>query len=428
LEKILKNRSGVKNVLHWTGKGSLAVVDQALFAGSNFVLSILLARWLTPAEYGAFAVAFSIFLLLSTFYTALIIEPMLVFGAGKYDAGFFKYIRFLISGHWILTGAVSFLLLVVTGVFWRLDNIYLAQALLGLVVSAPFILKVWFLRRAFYVHSEPFFSAVGGFLYLVLMTAGLYALYQAGALSPLTGFGVVGLVSALTGLFLQRMLDARIRLKDGPIESLMVVAEHWQYGKWMVATHGVVWLRDNIYYLILPFWLSLEASAALRAVMNFILPMASFNTAISTFILPQFAKAYQSQGIKQLQKMIIFSLAFFILSTTVYWAILYFARTTWFSLLYKSRYSQYVHLLVFAGALPIVSGATLVFNNALRVMGCTEQIFWGYATAGLLVLTLGVWLVVAAGLLGAIIGMLLSYTFIALFVVFIYVKASESEW
>jgi len=58
---MLKNKSGIKKVLHWTGKGGLAVVDQALFAGSNFLLSILLARWLTPAEYGAFAVADAVF-------------------------------------------------------------------------------------------------------------------------------------------------------------------------------------------------------------------------------------------------------------------------------------------------------------------------------------------------------------------------------
>jgi len=426
LEKILKNRFGVKNVLRWTGKGSLAVVDQALFAGSNFLLSILLARWLTPAEYGAFAVGFSIFLLLSTFYTALIIEPMLVFGAGKYDTGFFKYMRSLISGHWIITAAVSFVLLIVSGVFWRLGNVQLAQALLGLVLSTPFILKVWLLRRAFYVHSEPFFSAVGGFLYLVLMTAGLYALYQAGALSPLTGFGVVGLVSALTGLFLQRMLDARIRLKDGPIESSMVVAEHWQYGKWMVATYGVVWLRDNIYYLILPLWLSLEASAALRAVMNFILPMVSFNTAIAIFLLPMFAKAYHSAGVRQLRKKMLLAGIFYFLCTVVYWLVLYCARGTLFNLFYGNGYSGYAHLLGMAGSIPVILGVTQVFNNALRVMGCTEKIFWAYMLTGVLVLTFGTFLAARGGVSGAVLGMLISSVAMAVVVMVVYIRASKA--
>ena len=45
------------NFLSWLKKGSLAVLDQGLFSGANFVVNILLARWLTPEEYGAFAVA-----------------------------------------------------------------------------------------------------------------------------------------------------------------------------------------------------------------------------------------------------------------------------------------------------------------------------------------------------------------------------------
>ena len=37
----------------------MALADQALFAGSNFILNIVLARWLSPNDYGAFGVAFS---------------------------------------------------------------------------------------------------------------------------------------------------------------------------------------------------------------------------------------------------------------------------------------------------------------------------------------------------------------------------------
>ena len=52
----------LKRVLKWLHKGGFAVLDQGLFAGSNFLASILLARWLPAAEYGAFVVAYSIFL------------------------------------------------------------------------------------------------------------------------------------------------------------------------------------------------------------------------------------------------------------------------------------------------------------------------------------------------------------------------------
>ena len=37
------------NLIAWVTKGGLAIVDQGLMTGSNFVMGIVLARWL-PAE------------------------------------------------------------------------------------------------------------------------------------------------------------------------------------------------------------------------------------------------------------------------------------------------------------------------------------------------------------------------------------------
>jgi len=47
----------------WIAKASLAITDEALISGSNFALSIVLARWLNAEQYGAYALAFSLFLL-----------------------------------------------------------------------------------------------------------------------------------------------------------------------------------------------------------------------------------------------------------------------------------------------------------------------------------------------------------------------------
>ena len=73
-----------KTVIRWVGKGGLAVLDQGLISGSNFVISILLARWLIPEQYGAYAVALGINVLLFTVYQSLLLEPMSVFGGSSY--------------------------------------------------------------------------------------------------------------------------------------------------------------------------------------------------------------------------------------------------------------------------------------------------------------------------------------------------------
>src|ERR1700710_657884 len=68
----------------WMGRVFLAVADQGLISGSNFAIGILLARWMKPEQYGAYALAFSVFLLLSQFHGSIVLEPMAVFGSSTY--------------------------------------------------------------------------------------------------------------------------------------------------------------------------------------------------------------------------------------------------------------------------------------------------------------------------------------------------------
>ena len=49
------------NSFTWIHKSVLAVMDQGLVSGSNFLIGVLLARWLAPEQFGAYALAFSLF-------------------------------------------------------------------------------------------------------------------------------------------------------------------------------------------------------------------------------------------------------------------------------------------------------------------------------------------------------------------------------
>src|SRR6266568_6842867 len=68
----------------WGGKGILTLTDQGLIGSSNFLIGILLARQLSRTQYGAYALAFEVFMVLSLAYACLILEPMLVFGSSTY--------------------------------------------------------------------------------------------------------------------------------------------------------------------------------------------------------------------------------------------------------------------------------------------------------------------------------------------------------
>ena len=56
------------------------MLDQGFFAGANFVLNILLVQWMGEDWYGAFTVAFTVFLLATGLTAALAIGLQYYFG------------------------------------------------------------------------------------------------------------------------------------------------------------------------------------------------------------------------------------------------------------------------------------------------------------------------------------------------------------
>src|SRR4051812_24575152 len=142
----------VRNSRPWCTKAFFAVVDQGLISGSNFALGILLARWLGAAQYGAYALAFATFVLLSLVYQSLLLEPMSVFGPSTYRSNLRGYTGTLI---WIHI-AIAFATFVVLGAgalglahFPRFGS--LPSALIGASIAAPCVLLFWLARRAYYL-------------------------------------------------------------------------------------------------------------------------------------------------------------------------------------------------------------------------------------------------------------------------------------
>src|SRR5437879_4269530 len=128
----------------WVGKASLAVVDQGVMTGSNFIVGILLARWLAPDQYGAYAIAYAFFLLLSLVFQALILEPMSVFGPSTYRERLAEYLGMLLRAYLALALLLFLALAIGSWVEGKvLHAAALSAALLGMAAATPCILLLW---------------------------------------------------------------------------------------------------------------------------------------------------------------------------------------------------------------------------------------------------------------------------------------------
>ena len=95
---------------------------QGLASGSNFILSILLARWLSPEFYGAYAIAFGIYVLLGLIYGALVLEPMSVLGGAAYRHCLRAYCGSLLWTHLAIASVVCLVVGTWAAVIHSLDG------------------------------------------------------------------------------------------------------------------------------------------------------------------------------------------------------------------------------------------------------------------------------------------------------------------
>src|SRR4029077_16770413 len=124
-----------------------------------------------------------------------------------------------------------------------------------------------------------------GLMYLVLIVAGLSALYQQRLLSIWSALGLLVVASLITNLWLFNRLH--IALPSLTSQGLFreMLRDHWGYGRWAVGTMLLMSAATGgeAYFLLLPIWHGLDASAALKALVNLTTPLR--NTLIALGIL-----------------------------------------------------------------------------------------------------------------------------------------------
>ena len=251
-------------------KGFWAIADQGLFAGSNCIVNVMLARWLSPMEYGAFATAFAAFLALGVIHTSLLTEPMLVFSPDRYRDRHRQYFGVLVHGHLLVS-------LCAVGDSRRRRLVFRFPGPGRLGAGNVLVRRRWAVHSVPLAHAANLLWAIqsqksgdGRPAYFVLMMLGLAVVHAVGTLTIGAALTIIGLSSLVVGVALG---IGQIEMRPaGPLVR-DVVAEHLRYGRWATATQILGFIPGNIYYFLLPTMATLEQSGALRAMTNLYMPL-----------------------------------------------------------------------------------------------------------------------------------------------------------
>jgi len=189
-----------------------------------------------------------------------------------------------------------------------------------------------------------------------------------------------------------------------------VAAVHWQYGRWALGAGALTWLQTSIYYLLLPQFASVAATGALKAVMNLVLPVLHGYTALSMVLLPTLSQAGSGAVLRSRLRL---ALPLFLMPALAYCSLATLYHRQVFAWLYAGQYSDVAWLFPIAAPMVIASGVSTVYSTALRAVQRPDRVFWSYALASGATLTIGVLLTARYHLLGAVLGLTLSYTILA---------------
>jgi O-antigen/teichoic acid export membrane protein len=369
-------------------KGAAAFLDQVFFAGGHFATTIVLARWLSATEYGAFSAVFSWFFLLANAHSALITEPLMVFGVALEPSRFPGYLRRVLRGHWLLTGLFSAGLAVASALFWKAGSRPIASALSAAAAAVPLILLGWLLRRVCHLRFEFRRAATGSALSLVLILAGLSAAYNRAMISSPVAFAVIGLAGFVSWTLVVRPRNLNSEAASGSMLRGRIFAQHWAFGRWSLLAAGLSWLTGEVWSVVVPVFLGLPSLAAMAAAGNLFKPLHPLNQSISNLLLPLLSRSTgpgNDQGSIRPVRLTYMFLALAAGVTLVYGVAAAILARPLFGILYGNRYSPDGLMWPFV-ACYTATAINMVLSCAMKASCDTKALFRAWILPSALVL------------------------------------------
>ena len=392
------------DISRWVRRGGYSLVDQALVSITTFIAGVLLARWMTAEEYGAYAVGFSVLLIIASAQNALILEPLSVLGPSEFGERLRGYVD--LNG-WMSVGlSLSLsLVLVLSAVVIIGEGSELGLSLIGVGVASPCVLFYWFWRRVCYLEPRPGLAAGAGLAYCLGTIGSLGWLQASTLISPITGFLALGVGSLCGALLLAVALSPRKGQAPLLRPRLVDLARsHWRYGKWILAAGVLSWVVTSVYAPLLATVVGLESAAVFRALESLLMPLDRSLAAFALLALPALSRRRVRVGeastIKTSARLSLLAL----LASAVYVCLATLLGPRLVQLVYADAfYVQYSWMLIPFGVGAMVGAAGFGFALAARAIERPRAVFAGLLLGALLVVAFAPWMVSRFGLAGAVV-------------------------
>jgi O-antigen/teichoic acid export membrane protein len=380
----------------------LVLFDQFMYSGSNFLITVILARVLSMTEFGLFSSIIIYTYLLLSILSAFLIQPFQI--AYPKTENKHEYVQFILYS--VLS---SFLLISVVNIL-----IYLflpIKSFSFLTLTFFFITYIFqdLLRKTLLtknvinsvVYMDAFFLCSIAICYFILNTninlnVALLIISFSNLLS--IGFGILPLIKTF-----RKTINWKIYLKS-----------HMLQGKWFVSVSLLQWGNSNLIILFSGIYIGLEGIGALRLVQSFFGILNVLLQVVENYFLPKIAKLYHEN--RQTAKQYLFKITLngLLLFGSILLLLFMFPNKA-ITLAGGIQYVKYGFLVQFMAVLYLIIFLGYPIRIMIRIKLLNKSFFIGYLCAFVFTLLSFQWLLVNYSISGAVLGLIFNQLIMLLY-------------
>ncbi len=389
-----------------TSRPVLSIADQGVVSAGNLLTVVILTRLCSRAEYGVYALAFTLTIALAITQQSLISEAYKVFVHRLKGEDRRRYTGSTLLHQVFFGAAATMLLLLAALAGWLGEGFGGVEGVLGpLACVIGLILFKEYARQLNLALLQPAHALMLDLGVAALQVSILLLLAWNGWLSARTAVAALGTAAGIAGaiwfslrwrVFLPQRAAAASDFK-----------RNWQFARWMFAYALLFTASVQSYPWLLGALHGVEATATYVACFMVVNLMANpLVIGLGAFLGPKMARAHAEGGVEALAPVVAKASVFFLVTLGLFCAVL-FLIGGWLLVLMSGEKYAGNGLVVFVIALAQLAWAyTVPANSALYAMEHAEVGFQALLLAFGVTLTVGAGLVWVAGPLGAAAGML----------------------
>jgi O-antigen/teichoic acid export membrane protein len=313
------------------------MADQCLASVSNFAVGVVVARIAGAKGLGAFSLAYTCWIMITTMHRALVTDPMAIFGDVRADDMQERLRRGFASE--VALGLAGTCVFVCAGVL--LSCLGFSAFGVGILAFAPWVTFLniqdyW--RWIGFMQGKPGHSFFNDVVFDVGQAVALAVVILAGWHSVyvvVSAWGVGAVAGAAFGL---RQFGVRPRLRGG----VALLRSRWHMSKWLAGSSVTEWGTSQLYMIVAGIILGPAALGGLKAAMSLVTgPSSVVIQAGSSFGLSQATKAFGERGWSGLRRVSHLVSAAGFLSVGLFGAVVMIAGGRLLGILYGPAFPRY---------------------------------------------------------------------------------------